>query len=331
MINLNPGIYEVSYRFNSTPYQDFFDSTDLLVINGSASTLSGSDITVGQGEGENFPVYLSVGDVGLPERDVIFNINGVNYTRTTDEYGLAELTINLGEGKYLIKYYYAGEDRIEPSSGQAYVTVKKRIETSLEWSSSTIFVGESDINLMVTLRDNDNNPIASKEILFEIGSKKYFATTDKDGIALINVNLSKGKYIVSYSFDGDEDYLSTLGYTEITVSDTYAPHGYGYWSFGADMNNIDLSNFESLGTTDIFLNFYAFELYGESAVVSWIQNANSHGINIHIWMQVFYSGGSWVNPVSGGSINQAYFNKVIEEAKYYACLSGVAGIHFGRM
>ena len=327
IINLNPGIYEVSYRFNSTPYQDTFDSTQILVINGSTSTLSGSDITVGQYEGETFPVYLSVGDVGLPERDVIFNINGVNYTRTTDEFGLAELTINLGEGKYLIKYYYAGEDRIGPSSGQAYVTVKQKIETSFEWLSSTIFVGESDIDLMVILYDKDNNPIASKEVLFEIGSKTYYATTDKDGIALINVNLSKGKYIVSYSFDGDEDYFSTLGYTEITVSDSYASHGYGYWSFGADMNNIDLANLASLGTTDIFLNFYAFELYGESAVVSWIQNANSHGIHIHIWMQVFYDG-SWVNPISGGSINQAYFNKVIGEAKYYAGLSGVAGIHF---
>ncbi|WP_296884622.1 transglutaminase domain-containing protein [uncultured Methanobrevibacter sp.] len=327
-INLSPGNYDVTYRFNSTPYEDTFDSTQILVIDGNVSTLTGSNITVGQGDGEKFPVYLDVGDVALPYRDVIFNINGINYTRTTDEYGIAQLTINLGEGKYLIKYYYAGEDRIEPSSGQAYVTVKQKIETSLEWSSSTIFVGESDINLMVTLRDKDNKPLASKDICFEIGSKTYFATTDKDGIALVNVELSKGKYLVSYTFDGDDDYLSSMGTTEITVSDSYTPHGYGYWSFGADMYNIDLANFASLGTTDIFLNFYAFELHGESAVVSWIQNANSYGINIHIWMQVFYSGGSWVNPVSGGSINQGFFNEVIEEAKYYAGLSGVAGIHF---
>ena len=45
-------------------------------------------------------------------------------------------------------------------------------------------------------------------------------------------------------------------------------------------------------------------------------------------MQVFYSGGSWVNPVSGGSVNQAYFNSVIDEAKYYAGLNGVSGVHF---
>ena len=76
------------------------------------------------------------------------------------------------------------------------------------------------------------------------------------------------------------------------------------------------------------LNFYAFTAHGESEVLSWIAKANSYGINVHIWMQVFYSGGSWVNPVSGGSPNQAYFNEVIEEAKYYAGLPGVAGVHF---
>ena len=327
-INLDPGVYDIKYEFKNPGYQDIWDNTQVIVIDGNTSTLTGEDTTVEYGLSEKFPVHLTVGDVPLPDREVIFEVNGINYTRYTDEFGFAYLTINLNTGKYLIKYYYNGEYRINPSSGQAYVTVKKKIPTSMEWDSSTTFVDMTNIPLLVSLYDENKNPIANKEIYFTIGSKEYGpVVTSEYGIAELTVDLLQGTYVVSYNFLGDEDYAASGGLTQIIVT-TYGSRGYGYWSFGADMNDIDLSTFESLGTSDIFLNFYAFQLYGESGVVSWIQNAKAHGINTHIWMQVFYSGGSWVNPVSGGSINQAYFNSVINDAKYYAGLPGVAGVHF---
>ena len=327
-IRLDPGIYVMSYVFNTTGYQHITDSCQFLVIDGPTSTLTGSNTTVGYGAGEKFNVFLNVDEIGLPNRDVIFTINGVNYTRSTGEDGIAGITINLLPGKYLIKYYYRGENRINPSSGEAYVTVKEKIPTSFTWESSTTFVDESEINLMVSLMDNKNNkPIPYKEVLFSIGTKTISATTDKNGLATITISLSKGNYLVSYEFKGDDDYLPEVGYTPITVTDSYSSNGYGYWSVSADMYSIDLANFANLGTKDILLNFYALELYGESAVLQWIANANSNGIRVHIWMQVFYNG-DWVNPISGGKINQAYFDQVISQAKYYAGLKGVAGVHF---
>jgi hypothetical protein len=327
-IKMNPGVYTMNYVFNGTGYQHISDSCELLVINESTSKLAGENTTIGYGSGERFYVLLNVGDIALPDRNVIFTINGVNYTRTTDKDGIASIAINLLPGQYPIKYYYLGEDKIDPSSGEAYITVKERIATSLHWDASTVFVDESNINLLVSLLDKDNKPIENKKVVFTIGTKIFESTTDASGLATVNVALSKGKYLVSYEFEGDNDYLPCVGYTEISVSESYSYNGYGYWSFGADMYNIDLAELARLGTTDILLNFYAFTLYGESNVLSWIQNANSYGIRTHIWMQVFYSGGSWVNPVSGGSVNQAYFNSVINEAAYYAGLNGVAGVHF---
>ena len=94
------------------------------------------------------------------------------------------------------------------------------------------------------------------------------------------------------------------------------------------MYNVDLVGLAASGTGNIFLNFYAFTKYGESSVLSWIKQANSHGIKVHIWMQVFYDGG-WLSPLnSDGSINTALFNERIAEAKKYAALPGVAGVHF---
>ena len=326
-INLNPGIYDIMYEFNSTSYQHALDSAILTVIDGNTSILIGSNMTVSYGAGEKFPVALTVGDIALPNRSVIFNINGINYTRVTNEYGVAELTINLMPGQYPIKYYYLGEDRIEASQGAAVLTVKERIPTSLTWKSATSFISDTDAILKVLLADKDNKPLANQNVLFTINLNAITVTTDSQGIATYTVKLSKGTYTISYKFVGDDDYLSSEGSTKISVSKSVSSSGVGYWSFGADMYNIDLAKLSSLGTTDILLNYYAFTTHGESNVLSWIQKANSYGINVHIWMQVFFDG-SWINPVSGGSINQAYFNQVINEAKHYASLSGVAGIHF---
>ena len=327
-INQTAGIYTVNFEFREQGYQHITDSAQLLLIDNSESTLVGEDTTIGYGSGGKFTATLTGGNVKLPTREVIFNVNGINYTRITDDNGVASISINLPVGQYPIKYYYSGENRINSSSGEAKVTVKERIETSLTWQSPTSFSDEGSFDLSVLLRDKNNNPLANKEIVFTVGTKTSNVKTDNNGLATFNIYLNKGSHLVSYEFLGDNDYNGAIGYTDVTVSDSYSYNGYGYWSFGADMYNIDLDNFASLGTTDILLNFYAFTLYGESAVVDWIANANARGIRVHIWMQVFYSGGEWVNPVSGGAPNQAYFNIVIEEAKYYAGLKGVAGIHF---
>ena len=327
-INLEPGIYPISYRFNTTSYQDLTESITLEVIDGNVSKLTGENTTVGYGEGKKFYVSLDVGTVQLQNRIVTFNINGIDYDRVTDESGFAGIAINLPVGTYLIKYSYAGEDRIESSQGQAYVTVKEKIPTSLKWMSASKYSADSDVNFKVLLSDEKNNPLANQMVVFTINAKEYGQLTDSEGMASLTLSLNAGTYEIVYSSDGNDDYLPAVGSTHITVSKAGTSNGYGYWVFGKDMENVDLAKFASLGTTDLLLNFYAFTAHGESKVLSWIEKANSYGIHVHIWMQVFYYDGSWVNPVSGGSVNQAYFNQVINEAKYYAGLKGVSGVHF---
>ena len=97
--------------------------------------------------------------------------------------------------------------------------------------------------------------------------------------------------------------------------------GFGYWVFGGDMDDVDLKILSKQGTTDIFLNYLAFNTHGESELSSWIMKANSLNIKIHIWMQVFYKG-IWINP------EETDINSLVEEAKKYASIKGVSGVHF---
>jgi len=106
------------------------------------------------------------------------------------------------------------------------------------------------------------------------------------------------------------------------ISNSVNIRGYGFYVFGRDMKSVNLPLVASYGTTDLFLNFYAFKAHGKSAVESWIASAHKVGIRVHIWMQVF-NDGSWHNP-----IDTTFANQKIEEAKGYARVNRVSGVHF---
>ena len=100
---------------------------------------------------------------------------------------------------------------------------------------------------------------------------------------------------------------------------------YGYWVWSGDMDSVDFDKLSKDEVNVIFLNSYAFTDHGEKNVLKWIKKANNHGIEVHIWMQIFNTG-DWISPVKNGTADTDYFNYKIEEAKRYAKLEGVSGI-----
>ncbi|OQD58827.1 hypothetical protein MBBAR_8c00530 [Methanobrevibacter arboriphilus JCM 13429 = DSM 1125] len=101
------------------------------------------------------------------------------------------------------------------------------------------------------------------------------------------------------------------------------------WVHSGDMKNVDLDLLGKYGIGNIFIHEDMFNY--PTTAIDWIKNATAKGFKIHIWFTTFYNATSnkWTNPIieSSKTLNQAYFNKVISRAKYYAGISGVAGIH----
>lgn len=178
--------------------------------------------------------------------------------------------------------------------------------------------------LEVGLYENAN-PIEGQMITININGVDYNRKTDNNGIARLNINLNVGEYRATIDYHGNDEYNHCNAYcnvviTEPTVNVTENDTHYGYWIFGRDMDIVDLNKLVGTGVTDIFLNYYAFSVHGESKVLSWIQNAKNKNINVHIWMQAFYNG-EWINPATNDLSDK------VNEAKYYAELNGVAGVH----
>lgn len=327
-IRLDAGVYNISYTFNATGYKKVTGSTIMYVITTTTTIIQGNDVTIGKDTNQKFNVTLTASGVPIVNKNVTIRINGVDYIRTTDNNGVASLTIRLDAGTYLVTYSFNGDSKLAPSNGKAYCTVVDRKNSLFVVNGSTVFTQNSTEEFKVLLKNSDGSPIANEKVIFTVNGIDYTSTTDANGIASLSIKLvTVGTYEISYKFAGNNENLGCEGSSSIVIT-KYIDNGNGYWVQGANMYNVDLVGLAASGTGNIFLNFYAFTKYGESSVLSWIKQANSHGIKVHIWMQVFYDGG-WLSPLnSDGSINTALFNERIAEAKKYAALPGVAGVHF---
>lgn len=100
-----------------------------------------------------------------------------------------------------------------------------------------------------------------------------------------------------------------------------------YFSWGGDMLGIPLAHFAKKGIGTIILNDAAVGTYGTDKVRAFIEKAAFYGIDVHMWMQAFYSDGNWILPVKDGTYNQDRFDAIIASAESYIDL-GAKGIHF---
>ena len=99
-INLPPGTYTVTAEYNGLKA-----SNKIKVL----SVLETMDLSMKYGDGSKFEAEILDGQ-GRPYagQSVIFNINGVFYTKTTESDGIARLNINLLPGEYIITSSYNG-------------------------------------------------------------------------------------------------------------------------------------------------------------------------------------------------------------------------------
>ena len=329
--SLAVGSYNVKYTFAGNSFYSPSSATDTVTIKESNSKLTvTSPTTFIKGEGAPLQVTLTSEGTPLAGKEVIFKLGTKSYTRITDSKGVASLPIGLNVGKYTFNFEFAGEGDISPCSASVQISVVNApapVDSKITVVSPTTFIKGAGESLKVSLTSG-GKALVGKEVVFKLGSVTYKKITDSNGVASLPIGLAVGKYTFNLEFAGEGNIQPSSLSVAIEVVKTPAPatNGYGYWVFGADMKNVDLNSLASKGTTDLFLNYYAIETHGKTAVESWIAKASNLGIRVHIWMQSF-NDGEWINPVKDGQVNQKYFNEKIAEAESYAAVKGVAGIH----
>ena len=185
-INLNPGEYIITAKNpNSTEqYTNIITVLPTIVENNDLVKYyrNASQYSLRILDSQAKPVGEGV--------EVKFNINGVFYTRLSDENGYVNLNINLEPGKYIITAEYNG---LMASNN---ITVLSVIETQ---NLSMKYTDGSQFN--ATILDGEGKPLAGANVTFNINGVFYDKVTDENGIAHLNINLMAGEYIITTTYN----------------------------------------------------------------------------------------------------------------------------------
>ena len=204
-INLNPGVYALKVT-NPVTNESVINNITVL------STLNADDVVKSYKNGTQY--YLTVLDGQgnpLANADVTFNINGVMYTRLTNENGTAKLNINLNSGKYTLTAI--NPVTTEQMSNTVEVLNKIEVKNSNTGGNISMEYNASE-KYTVALYEDNGTLAKNKEVKFNINGVMYTRTSDENGTASLTINLRPGNYVITAEFENCK--LSNLIKVRIT-------------------------------------------------------------------------------------------------------------------
>ena len=186
-----PSVSAGTHDFIVTYYGD--DKYDKSTVNGNitvnkkAATLIVEDLVKYYKGDEKLTAKL-VDGMGNPisDADVVFNINGKDYIRKTNNEGIASIAINLGAGTYKVVVKY------NESSVNVSVTVKSTV-----LADDLVKMYKNATKFSAKFTDSTGKALVNSDVRFNINGVFYTRTTDANGVASLAINLRPGDYILT--------------------------------------------------------------------------------------------------------------------------------------
>ena len=179
-INLRPGEYVLTaYNLVTGEQQGFNITVKSLIVQ--------NDLTKYYMNASSFQatIYDKNGSLAVG-KNVTFNINGVFYTRTTDENGVASLAINLRPGEYIITTIY---EELDIGNNVVVLPTLVTSDLNMTYRDGSKFTAQT--------LDGQGKPLVNQNVTFNVNGRLYFKTTGDDGVASLTINLMSGKYIIT--------------------------------------------------------------------------------------------------------------------------------------
>ena len=184
-INLVAGTYNVAVKYN--------ESSVNVTVTVKSTIVADDLVKMYQDPTRFYAKFLDSTGKALANTQVRFNINGVFYTKTTNNDGVADLGIMLRPGIYILTAY-------NPANGEERgitITVKSLIVQS---DLTKYYLNAS--RFQATIYNKDGSLAVNKEVTFNINGVFYHKTTDSNGVASLGIALRPGEYIITTIVDG---------------------------------------------------------------------------------------------------------------------------------
>ena len=160
------------------------------------STVFGEDIVKFFRNGTQYYAKF-LDDFGNPlvNGNVTFNINGMLYEKQTDSEGIAKLNINLLPGEYILTAMHLNSEA-KSNIIKVLTTISAEDISLIENKTGTLVIKTYD---------------GAANVSVIIDGVKYIVKTNKEGIATLNLSLSKGDHAVfSKNLNSGEEAFNTI-------------------------------------------------------------------------------------------------------------------------
>ena len=218
-LNLDSNVYPVTVTYNGSAFYSKISKNITVTIN--SSIIADDLVKMYQNATRFYAKFMGSDGKVLANTQVKFNINGVFYTKTTNNDGVADLGIMLRPGTYILTAY-------NPVTGEQQgfnITVKSLI---VQNDLTKYYMNAS--KFQATIYDKNGSLAVNKNVTFNINGVFYTRTTDENGVVSLGISLRPGEYVITTMYEGLD-----LGNT-VTVLPTLVTHD-------LNMKYMDGSNF----------------------------------------------------------------------------------------
>lgn len=210
-VDLKPGTYKI---VTANPVTGQKATTTFTVL----TTIYAENVKKVKGDGKNFVAqFLKKNGKALAKKQVKININGTNYTYTTDSNGMVKVSMDsFSKGKYrLICYNLDGLSRANT------VKIYKNSTTKLTSDDYTFLANGTNIISVKFQTSLGGDSNAGKKIRIFIDGIPYSAKTDSNGeINFTLPSLKAGVHDLDCEFAGEKFFKYSHSHNYITIIKT---------------------------------------------------------------------------------------------------------------
>jgi len=205
-INLPLGTYQCDLLFEGfDAYEGCTKTITVYVVEKYPVTILADNLTKNYTESGQVKAKVNVYDgSALSYYHILFQINGVNYTRRTDGNGEASLNIKLPRGEYACKIISPMDDYFD----YAEKTVIVKVISSTHMDGTNISKME-DETAVYQCAVYDELGRVDCTVTITVNGVTYTRHTEADGLAKLNIRLPKGEYDIIAKFDGDSSHTGS--------------------------------------------------------------------------------------------------------------------------
>jgi len=191
---LDNGTYDVVvYYSGDDKYLNSVKQLNMTVDINKNVNLKADDIVMFYKDGTRFIAVLTdYKGNPIANETLIFVINGVKYTKITDNNGTASIALNLMPGVYEGLVLFNGTLNYNNISVKCNITIKS---TVIGCDIVKMFRNATQYSALVL--DSNGNPLVNAAVKFNINGVFYTRITNSEGVATLNINLLPGEYIIT--------------------------------------------------------------------------------------------------------------------------------------